>query len=55
MGGTSLYELMQLGGWRKMESVQIYAHLSSEHMAQAAENRESIAHVFEDALAALKA
>ena len=49
MSGTSLYDLMHLGGWQKIESVTVYAHLSAEHVAQAAANRESISHVFEDA------
>jgi len=31
--GTPLYVLQQLGGWRSLEMVQKYAHLSSEHLA----------------------
>lgn len=30
---TPLYVLQQLGGWRSLEMVQKYAHLSSEHLA----------------------
>lgn len=46
MGGTSLYDLMKLGGWRKIESVMIYAHLSAEHMQQAASNRAMVDAMF---------
>jgi site-specific recombinase XerD len=49
MSGTSLYDLMKLGGWKKIESVMIYAHLSAEHMQAAASNREMIRHVFDEA------
>ena len=35
--GTSLQELQQLGGWSSFEMVLRYAHLSSEHLKQAAE------------------
>lgn len=35
--GTSLHELMQLGGWASYEMVQRYAHLSPDHLAEAAE------------------
>ena len=49
MSGTSLYELMKLGGWRKIESVMIYAHLSTAHMQQAASNRNMISDVFSEA------
>ena len=45
MSGTSLHELMVLGGWSKMDSVLIYAHLSDEHMLDAAGN---ISNVFEN-------
>lgn len=37
MGGTSLAELQALGGWSKLESVMIYAHMSAEHLRKAAE------------------
>lgn len=45
MAGTSLAELQALGGWGKLESVMIYAHLSAEHLHQAAE-RTQIGHVW---------
>jgi hypothetical protein len=35
--GTSLQELQQLGGWASFEMVLRYAHLSSEHLKNAAE------------------
>ena len=35
--GVSLQELMHLGGWRTYSMVLRYAHLSSEHLKQAAE------------------
>jgi len=35
--GTPLHELQQLGGWVNYEMVLRYAHLSSEHLIQAAE------------------
>lgn len=38
MGGTSLRDLMELGGWASLAMVQRYAHLSSEHVAKAANN-----------------
>ena len=44
MSGTSLQELKELGGWSKLESVLIYAHLSSAHLARAAENTARIGH-----------
>jgi site-specific recombinase XerD len=34
--GTSLQELQQLGGWSSFEMVLRYAHLSSDHLKQAA-------------------
>ena len=34
--GTSLQELQQLGGWSSFEMVLRYAHLSSDHLQQAA-------------------
>lgn len=36
-GGTSLYELQQLGGWSSYSMVQRYAHLAPDHLAEAAE------------------
>ena len=35
--GTSLPELKDLGGWSKIESVMIYAHLNIEHLQKSAE------------------
>lgn len=35
--GTPLHELQQLGGWSNYEMVLRYAHLSSEHLIEAAE------------------
>ena len=36
MNGTSLQELMELGGWKSYEMVLRYAHLAPEHLANAA-------------------
>ncbi|RMF43611.1 MAG: site-specific integrase [Planctomycetota bacterium] len=36
MNGTSLQELMELGGWKSFEMVLRYAHLAPEHLADAA-------------------
>lgn len=47
MSGTSLAELKELGGWAKLESVLIYAHLSADHLRKAAENRAQIRHTLE--------
>lgn len=38
MNGTSLQELMELGGWHSFEMVLRYAHLSSDHLKEASEN-----------------
>jgi integrase len=35
MHGTSLQELMELGGWKSYEMVLRYAHLAPEHLADA--------------------
>lgn len=35
--GTSLHELMQLGGWASYSMVLVYAHLAPDHLAEAAE------------------
>jgi integrase len=35
--GTSLHELMQLGGWASYSMVLRYAHLAPDHLAEAAE------------------
>lgn len=36
MNGTSLQELMELGGWKSYEMVLRYAHLAPEQLASAA-------------------
>jgi len=36
MSGTSLQELMELGGWKSYEMVLRYAHLAPEHLSHAA-------------------
>ena len=36
MNGTSLQELMELGGWKSYEMVLRYAHLAPEHLSAAA-------------------
>jgi hypothetical protein len=36
MSGTSLQELMELGGWKSFEMVLRYAHLAPEHLSSAA-------------------
>jgi integrase len=38
--GTSLQELMELGGWSSFEMVLRYAHLTSEHLKKAAQRVE---------------
>jgi integrase len=38
--GTSLQELMELGGWSSMEMVLRYAHLAGEHLRGAARRIE---------------
>lgn len=43
MAGTSLRTLMELGGWRSIQSVLRYAHLSSEHLASDAARVEGFA------------
>jgi len=40
MNGTSLQELMELGGWKPYEMVLRYAHLAPEHLANAAQRIE---------------
>jgi hypothetical protein len=40
MSGTSLQELMELGGWKSYEMVLRYAHLAPEHLSQAAQRIE---------------
>jgi integrase len=34
--GTSLQELMELGGWKSYEMVLRYAHLAPDHLSRAA-------------------
>ena len=36
MSGTSLQELMELGGWKSYEMVLRHAHLAPEHLSNAA-------------------
>ena len=36
MSGTSLQELIELGGWKSYEMVLLYAHLAPEHLSDAA-------------------
>lgn len=38
MSGTTLHELMELGGWSSYEMVLKYAHLSPDHLKSAAQN-----------------
>jgi len=40
MSGTSLQELMELGGWKSHEMVLRYAHLAPEHLSAAAQRIE---------------
>lgn len=40
MAGTTLHELMQLGGWKTYRMVLRYAHLSAEHLKEAAKRIE---------------
>lgn len=49
MNGTSLFELKELGGWRKLESVLIYAHLSVDHL-HAIQHREKIKKLYRAAI-----
>jgi integrase len=43
MNGVSLPELKELGGWSKLESVMIYAHLNLDHLQEASEKiREAL-------------
>lgn len=47
MSGTSLQELMELGGWKSYEMVLRYAHLAPEHLAGAAQRIERVWEVVE--------
>lgn len=40
MSGTSLQELMELGGWKSFEMMLRYAHLAPEHLSAAAKRIE---------------
>lgn len=52
MAGTSLRTLMELGGWRSIQSVLRYAHLSPEHLASDAARVEGFARNLPDQSAA---
>ena len=47
MSGTSLRELMELGGWKSFEMVLRYAHLAPEHLSTAAQRIERVRDVVE--------
>ena len=47
MSGTSLQELMELGGWKSFEMVLRYAHLAPEHLSTAAQRIERVWDVVE--------
>jgi len=42
LSGTSLQELMELGGWKSYEMVLRYAHLAPEHLSAAARRIERV-------------
>ena len=42
MSGTSLQELMELGGWKSYEMVLRYAHLAPEHLSAAAQRIQRV-------------
>jgi len=48
MNGTSLQELMELGGWKSYEMVLRYAHLAPEHLSSAAKRIERVWGVVEN-------
>jgi integrase len=48
MSGTSLQELMELGGWKSFEMVLRYAHLAPEHLSEAAARIERAWDVVDD-------
>ena len=48
MSGTSLQELMELGGWKSYEMALRYAHLAPEHLAEAAARIETRPRVVEE-------
>ncbi len=40
--GTPLHILQELGGWSSYEMVRRYAHLSSEHLSEYANNSKTV-------------
>jgi len=42
MSGTTLPELMELGGWKSYEMALRYAHLAPEHLSSAAAKIERV-------------
>jgi len=42
MSGTSLQDLMEVGGWKSYEMVLRYAHLAPEHLSAAAQRIERV-------------
>ncbi len=54
MNGTSLQELMELGGWKSYEMVLRYAHLAPEHLAGAAARIEEPLALVENSTIALR-
>ena len=42
MQGTPTHELQQLGGWKTGAMVERYAHLASDHLANAATRLDSV-------------
>ena len=45
--GTSLQELMELGGWKSYEMVLRYAHLAPDHLSHAAARIERTLEIVE--------
>ena len=45
--GTSLQELMELGGWKSYEMVLRYAHLAPDHLSHAAARIERTLQIVE--------
>ena len=45
--GTSLQELMELGGWKSYEMVLRYAHLAPDHLSHAAARIERVLEIVE--------
>jgi site-specific recombinase XerD len=42
MNGTRIEELQKLGGWKTLSMVMRYAHLATDHLAEAAERVKPI-------------